>query len=252
MCLFLQYNVNNKIACFSVQLDRYTYIIDLYISYGFNVMIVGGKGSGKSSLVQNLLQIQRPITRLPITPTLTAGQLQKKILTRVSGIEKRAGQRFSHRQSSSMKYFFFLDDVHVAARTHVGSGNKVSTVLELTRFVSTHRQLYDYSRNYLHTFNEARFICSCTPEEYWRLPIEFSRAFSSVPFLPPSDSCLKQIFSRSVLLWLQGFPDASIGDPEIFAEVSTCIVMYVIHVYTISTFYLLHAGSWYCFCDCDT
>ncbi len=195
------------------QLDRYTYIIDLYLSYGFNVMIIGDKGSGKSSLVENLLQTRLPITRLPITPALTASQLQDKILTRVNAAEKRAGQRLSHRGSSN-KFIFFLDDVHLAQKR----GN-VSTVLELTRFVSTHRQLYDYSRNYLHTLSEARFISSCTSEGYWKLSNKFSRVFNPVPFLPPSDDCLKQIFSSSVLQWLQAFPDNSVGNTEALAEV---------------------------------
>ncbi len=179
-------------------------------------MIIGNKGSGKSSLVENLLQTRLPITRLPITPALTANQLQDKILARVSAVEKRAGQRFSHRGSSN-KFIFFLDDVHLAQRV----GNNVSTVLELTRFVSTHRQLYDYSRNYLHTLSDTRFISSCTPEEYWKLPNKFSRVFNSVPFLPPSDDCLKQIFSSSVLQWLQEFSDNALGNAEILAEVGS-------------------------------
>lgn len=179
-------------------------------------MILGDKGSGKSSLVENLLQTRLPITRLPITPVLTANQLQEKILTRVNAVEKRAGQHFSHRGSSN-KFIFFLDDLHLAQQR--SGNNNVSTVLELTRFVSSHRQLYDYSRNYLHNLSEARFISSCTPEEYWKLPNKFSRVFNSVPFLPPSDDCLKQIFSNSVLQWLQEFPDNSIGNAEALAEV---------------------------------
>ena len=191
-------------------------------------MIVGQKGSGKSSLVENLLQSRLPITALQITSPLTAVQLQEKFLNRLSAIEKRAGHRFSHKHSSN-KCIFFLDDVHLANSTSGGCDNhevKSSAVLELTHFVATHHQLFDYSRDYLHTLNEVRFISSCTPEEFWRLPIKFSRAFNSVPFLPPSDDCLKQIFSSSVLLWLQEFPESSIVEPEIFAEVC------VIYIYT--------------------
>ena len=44
--------------------------------------------------------------------------------------------------------------------------------------------------------------------------------FNPVPFLPPSDECLHQIFSRSVLLWLQQFPESAVGDAEVLAEVS--------------------------------
>lgn len=181
-------------------------------------MIIGQRGSGKSSLVENLLQSRLPITRLQITPALTPYQMQDKILSQLGIIEKRAGQRFSQRHSTS-KCIFYLDDIHLAHRTTTWSMTKRSTLLELVRFTTTHHQLHDYSRNYLHTLNEAKFISSCTPDEYWRLPVEFSRAFNPVPFLPPSNECLRQIFSRNVLLWLQEFPETSIGDPETFAEV---------------------------------
>lgn len=190
-------------------------------------MIVGQRGTGKTSLVANLLQSRLPITRLQITPAITPSQLQEKFLTRISAIEKRAAQRHTHGgRKTSNKCVFFLDDVHLASKGVVndsfslpGSRHLSSAVLELTRFASIHHQLYDYSRNYQHTLNNVRFISSCTPEEYLRLPIEFSRAFNPVPFIPPSDECLKHIFSRSVLLWVQQFPESSMGDPDIFAEV---------------------------------
>ena len=183
-------------------------------------MIVGQGGTGKSSLVENLLQSRLPITTLQITSALTAAQLQEKFLARLSAIEKRSGHRYSYKQSS--KCIFFLDDVHLANSSSVSCDSsmvKTSTVLELTSFVVAHHQLFDYSRDYSHTLNEVRFISSCTPEEFWRLPIKFLRSFNSVPFLPPSDDCLKQIFSNSVLLWLQEFPETSIGEPETLAEV---------------------------------
>ena len=192
-------------------------------------MIVGQRGTGKTSLVTNLLQSRLPITRLQITSAISPSQLQEKFLTKINAIEKRGGQRHTRGgRKTSNKCVFFLDDVHLASKGAVNNSStlpssrsfsKTSAVLELTRFASIHHQLYDYSRNYQHTLNNVRFISSCTPEEYLKLPIEFSRAFNPVPFIPPSDDCLKNIFSRSVLVWVQQFPESSMGDPEVFAEV---------------------------------
>lgn len=36
----------------SSQLERYAYILDLYMSYGLNVMLVGEQGTGKTSFVE--------------------------------------------------------------------------------------------------------------------------------------------------------------------------------------------------------
>lgn len=188
-------------------------------------MIIGQRGTGKTSLVENLLQSRLPITRLQITSALAPSQLQEKFLARISALEKRAGQHHTHgARKTANKCVFFLDDVHLASKSNNTFpdpmlSSQSPAVLELTRFASFHHQLYDYSRNYQHTLNSVQFICSCTPEEYLRLPIGFSRAFNPVPFLPPSDECLKQIFSRSVLLWAQQFPESSMVDPDATAEV---------------------------------
>ena len=40
-----------------LQLERYAYICDLYLSYGNSVILVGDQGSGKTSFVKVMLQI---------------------------------------------------------------------------------------------------------------------------------------------------------------------------------------------------
>jgi len=188
--------------------DRYAFISDLYLSYGLDVMLVGERGAGKSSLVDNLLATRLHLTRLPVTSALNPPELQERVLVRMNAIEKRAGQRFSTKASSS-KVVFFLDDIHLSSRG----------VLELTRLVATRHQLYNYSRNYVHSLNNVRLLSSCTPEGYWGLPIQLSRAFNPVPFIPLSHSGLKTIFSTSALPWLREFPDLN-EEHELLAEVS--------------------------------
>ena len=45
--------------------------------------------------------------------------------------------------------------------------------------------------------------------------------FNLVPFFYPSDDCLQRIFSQSLLLWLQQFPEAAVGDPMPLVEVGS-------------------------------
>ena len=225
---------------FSSQIERFAYIVDLYLSYGLDVMIVGQRGTGKTSFVENLIQSHFPVTKLQMSPTLSPGQLQRFILERVAQLERRGGQRIvvggggrgATKLASSMRSTFFLDDIHLASNaarmidSGRGEGGESSTggsapVLELARFAVQHNHLIDVSRSYSHSLNNVHYIASCTPREYWKLPHQLSRSFNPVPFLPPSDHTLHRVFSSSVLQWLQQFPDSAFGgDPLPLAEVS--------------------------------
>ena len=184
-----------------------------------------------------------------MSPTLSPGQLQGFILERVAQLERRGGQRImaaagggggggggrrgTTKLVSSMRSTFFLDDIHLASRSSVaramgstsGGGERedcieCSPVLELARFAIQHSHLIDVSRNYSHSLNNVRYIVSCTPWEYWKLPHQLSSNFNPVPFLPPSDQTLHRVFSSSVLQWLEQFPDSAFGgDPLPLAEV---------------------------------
>ena len=246
---YLRYNgctlsdMNSAIShlrIFSSQIEQFAYIVDLYLSYGLDVMIVGQRGTGKTSFVENLIQSHFPVTKLQMSPTLSPGQLQRFILERVAQLERRGGQRImggggrgATKLASSMRSTFFLDDIHLALNTarvidSGGGGGEGELcigdsppVLELARFALQHNHLIDVSRNYSHSLNNVHYIASCTPREYWKLPHQLSSSFNPVPFLPPSDNTLHCIFSSSVLQWLQQFPDSAFGgDPLPLAEVS--------------------------------
>jgi hypothetical protein len=232
---------------FSLQIERFAYIVDLYLSYGLDVMIVGQRGTGKTSFVENLIHSRFPVTKLQMSPTLSPGQLQGFILERVAQLERRGGQRIvggggrgATKIASSMRSTFFLDDIHLASNVHVakkidsgGEGEEgesyfgcCAPVLELTRFAVQHNHLIDVSRSYSHSLNNVRYIASCTPWEYWKLPHQLSTSFNPVPFLPPSDHTLHRVFSSSVLQWLRQFPDSAFGgDPLPLAEVSPSTIL---------------------------
>ena len=199
-------------------------------------MIVGQRGTGKTSFVENLIQSRFPITKLQMSPTLSPAQLQGFILERVAQLERRGGQRIvggggrgATKLASSMRSTFFLDDIHLASNVArmIDNGREGEAcieccpVLELARFAVQHNHLIDVSRSYSHSLNNVHYIASCTPWEYWKLPHQLSSNFNPVPFLPPSDHTLHHVFSSSVLQWLQQFPDSAFGgDPLPLAEVS--------------------------------
>lgn len=219
-------------------MERFAYIVDLYLSYGFDVMLVGQAGTGKTSFVENLIHSRLPVTKVQISPTLTPPQLQEILLERINQLDKRSshrlmgGGRGATKLASSTRNTFFLDDIHLtsstsqeAASSEINEGGEVgsfccSPVLELARYAVQQHQLVDLSRSYRHSLNSTNYITSCTPWEYWKLPHQFSHSFNLVPFLPPSDRCLHEVFRRSVLPWLQQFPDSATGgDPEPLAKV---------------------------------
>ena len=118
--LSVMYLIGSQLSfTFSLQIERFAYIADLYLSYGLDVMIVGQQGTGKTSFVQNLIQSRVPVTKLQMSPTLSPNQLQDFILERVSHLERRGGQRMvgggrgANKLASSMRTTFFLDDIHL-------------------------------------------------------------------------------------------------------------------------------------------
>ncbi len=174
-----------------------------------------------------------PLTRLPVTHTLTPAALQASILDKVTQLERRAGQKLSGKRSStvtvSQKCVFFLDDLHLAQGydsdgallTSVSS----SPVVEAVRFAASQGSFPDFSRNYQHNLHSIRYIASCTPSGFSQVLSRLGRTFNPVPFLSPSDESLQQIFSRSVLMWLQQFPESATGNTELLAEVTITVCL---------------------------
>ena len=81
--------------------------------------------------------------------------------------------------------------------------------------------LLDATRNYQHDLHNVKYIASCVPSALMRMSPQLLSLFNLVPFLYPSDDCLQCIFSKSVLLWLQQFPEAAVGDAMPLTEVGS-------------------------------
>lgn len=179
------------------------------------MVLTGDRGTGKSSFVNNLVKSRLSVSQLPINHLSTPVQLQSNVLEKLSQLEKKSGQRWPGGSSKKSQHrsVFFLDDIHLApessASVHVGQppgGSGLDCPLtELVRYMLSHRRLTDFARACEHLLSP-RFMATCTPEAYWRLPVRLTRGVCRLPFLPPSDQCLHQIFSSNINLWLEGFP----------------------------------------------
>ncbi len=194
------------------------------------------KGTGKTSFAKNLLKTRLSITPLPINHIQTPKQLQTSILQKLAQQEKKSGHRIAGSSKRTLqKIAFFLDDIHKAPNlstsleTHAeesSASSNSSPILELIRYMLCHHKFIDFSRTREHLLN-CRFVASSTPGEYWRLPVRFTRNMCRLPFLPPSDECLHQVFSNNLLIWLQNFSSTSLGDPQQVANVKSIFVIMI-------------------------
>jgi hypothetical protein len=191
-------------------LDRFAYLTDLYISYGFDVILIGERGSGRTSFVNNLLRNRLSMNRLAVSHLLTPLQLQRDIKEKLAQLEKKSGHRFlGGGRRLQQKHAFFLDDIHLASTAGTAGcappSSAHSPLLELIRYMLRHHKLTDSGRTYEYLL-PSKFVATSTPGHYWRLPVRVTRGMCRVPFLPPSDECLHKIFTHNIRLWLEAFP----------------------------------------------
>ena len=212
--------VGNALYFIHVQLERFSYLADLYLSYGFDVVLTGERGCGRTSFVNNLLRSRVSMNRLAVNHLLTPVQLQLDIKEKLVQMEKKSGHRhLGGSKKSQRKHAFFLDDIHLASKlsavessASVGASHTSdpSPLLELIRYMLRRRKLTDFTRSYEHLL-VSKFVAVTTPGDYWRLPVRLTRGMCRLPFLPPSDDCLHKIFMHGTSLWLEGFPLGNIS-----------------------------------------
>lgn len=178
------------------------------------MILTGERGSGRSSFVNNLLRSRLSMNRLPVNHLLTPVQLQMDVKEKLALLDKK--QKFlGGAKRSQQKHAFFLHNIHLASkscdverrndRTGVSLSHSDSPLLELLRYMLSHKRLTDFSRSYEYLLI-SKFVVTSTPADYWRLPVKFTRGICRLPFLPPSDECLHNIFSKNMEPWLEAFP----------------------------------------------
>jgi len=122
----------------------------------------------------------------------------------------------SNRKTGSSRYVIFLDDVHTG----------VKRCQQLVYQVLSQHTLMDPQRSYYrHPLYNTSIIASYTPHH--SLDRRLSAKMFTVPIYPISDKTLHKIFYKSTRIWLHQFPDGTIEDTSLLANVSIpqCVVM---------------------------
>lgn len=181
---------------------------------------MGDRGTGKTSFVNCLMERHVSVSRIAITPFLTPLQLQTSILDKLAQQNKQHRQRVAlSKLSAMMPSALYLDDLHLAYPGNQLPLNSGSPLLETVQYLVYHQKIADPLRSWYGNKLNFKYLASCTPDSYWRLPVRLTRAMCLLPFFPPSDECLHQLFSRSLQLWLTSFSSSALGNAKQMAMV---------------------------------
>ena len=195
-------------------MNRFAYIADLYLSSGFNINLVGDGGTGKTSLINHLMRQHTSTHRIAVTPILTPLKLQTSILDKLA--LKKKHQKQKTLLPSMMTTGLFLDNLHLAYLGNLSS----SSLLEAIRYLICHQKITEPQRDWYESNLSFNFITTCTPDSYWRLPARVTKNMCLLPFFPPSDECLHQVFLHSLQPWLASSSFSALGNTNRIANVS--------------------------------
>jgi len=176
----------------------------------------------KNTMYYSLQHLVQPrlqsVARIPVTTSTTPSDLQELLIQRSNqmlrfSLNKQVG---SSRKTGSSRYVIFLDDLHTG----------VKRCQQLVYQVLSQHTMMDPQRSYYkHPLYNTSIIASYTPQH--SLDHRLSAKMFTVPIYPISNKTLHKIFYKSTKIWLHQFPDGTIEEPSLLANVSTslCIVM---------------------------
>lgn len=112
------------------------------------------------------------------------------------------------RKNNSSQYVTFLDDFHTGG---VGCQQLVYQVLSQCSVMDT-------QRSYQHALYNTSVIVSHTPQH--QLIDRVINKMIIVPLYPITNNSLHKIMYKSIMFWLQQFPETSVNDVSLLARVS--------------------------------
>ncbi|XP_073235787.1 dynein heavy chain domain-containing protein 1-like [Porites lutea] len=229
------------------ELDRYFYLMDLMVSSSQPVLLVGSTGSGKTSLMQNLIYPRHNFTRICLSPGLTSKLLQEAIEHKLQLIQRKEMNQMALQKSlaanaptskslpgvKSRTQPLFLDDLNSADVDEFG----IQPPLELLRQILSQGTLYNKQRHHSSRVQHLKVMAACVPPgaaascggvASYPLSHRLSRLMTVLSFFSLSSESLQSIYSAVFLAWLEEFPAYSLTHHEQLAKAlsSATIKMY--------------------------
>ncbi|NXK86097.1 DYH7 protein, partial [Formicarius rufipectus] len=203
---------------------RYTYLLELFITYGKPLLLVGPTGTGKSVYVKDKLMnhLERELYFpffINFSARTSANQTQNIIMAR---LDKRRKGVFG--PPMGKKCIIFVDDMNMPALEKYGA----QPPIELLRQFSDHGFWYDLKDTSKITLVDMQLLAAMGPPGGGRNPVtpRFLRHFNICSINSFSDETMVRIFSTMVALYLRA------NDfPSDFSTIGNQIVTATLEVY---------------------
>ncbi|NWU76504.1 DYH7 protein, partial [Onychorhynchus coronatus] len=203
---------------------RYTYLLELFITHGKPLLLVGPTGTGKSVYVKDKLMnnLERELYFpffINFSARTSANQTQNIIMAR---LDKRRKGVFG--PPMGKKCIIFVDDMNMPALEKYGA----QPPIELLRQFTDHGFWYDLKDTSKITLVDIQLLAAMGPPGGGRNPISprFLRHFSICTINSFSDETMIRIFSTVVALYLR-----TNDFPSDFSTIGNQIVTATLEVY---------------------
>uniref|UniRef100_A0A8C3QD06 Dynein axonemal heavy chain 12 n=1 Tax=Geospiza parvula TaxID=87175 RepID=A0A8C3QD06_GEOPR len=203
---------------------RYTYLLDMFITHGRPLLLVGPTGTGKSVYVKDKLMNNLEKERffpffINFSARTSANQTQNIIMAR---LDKRRKGVFG--PPMGKKCIIFVDDMNMPALEKYGA----QPPIELLRQFCDHGFWYDFKDTSKITLVDVQLLAAMGPQGGGRNPVtpRFLRHFNICSINSFSDETMIRIFSTVVALYLK------INEfPPDFSTIGNQIVTATLEVY---------------------
>lgn len=204
---------------------RYSYMIDLHIKNGKNLLLVGPQATGKTYLMQNVLRNQNDTNKmLPALITFnlktTAKEVHSEILSRLIKLK-----RGIYGPPKGKDCVMFIDNVNIQS----SKPNELNWSTELIRQILDHSFIYDLKgQSKIHIENIALLTtCGVPGGRYRNLDLRFMNHFNCFSLNELSDESKTRIFSGVLM---NGFRKS--GHAADVIGSATQIVMATMEIYS--------------------